>query len=286
MHFDATGRLIRMSTQDKKRVYVYSAVVNVNGTLISLFEMINSQHDQSSIGSVFAHFRHFCEGTLKRTWPVVGRFISDCSFAIIHAVILQWNSMSLSEYLRKTFKYPSGTFTAKDFSKVVFIHLCKNHWIKLVSMNLKGHLIRGVLRVVILESMSRLMETKSLHEFKNLFRSFLILLLSPSEHEGINEAFRVLSINEKCCDFEVPTITNLAEEIEEHAFQTTDKLTDTPFYVMCSTIIEGVKWELQYVEEGNKNRCHCTEGVCSLKTCDPTITSITLNYTSKFSRLS
>ena len=27
------------------------------------------------------------------------------------------------------------------------------------------------------------------------------------------------------------------------------------------------------------------EGVCTLKTCDPTITSITLNYTSKFSRL-
>ena len=28
------------------------------------------------------------------------------------------------------------------------------------------------------------------------------------------------------------------------------------------------------------------EGVCTLKTCDPTITSITLNYTSKCSRLS
>lgn len=105
------------------------------------------------------------------------------------------------------------------------------------------------------------MEAKSLHEFKNLFRSFLILLLSPSEHEGINQAFRVLSINEKCCDFEVPTITNLAEEIEEHAFETTEKLTDTPFHVMCSTIIEEVKWELQYVEEGNKNRLHCAEFV-------------------------
>ena len=50
-------------------------------------------------------------------------------------------------------------------------------------------------------------------------------------------------------------------------------------FVLALAFIRG----FSYVAVGGTT---VPEGVCTLKTCDPTITSITLNYTSKFSRLS
>ena len=129
----------------------------------------------------------------------------------------------------------------------------------MVSMNLKSHCIGGVLKALILECIARLRDSTSLQEFAKLFRAMCVILLSTKDHEGITNALQILSISTNGPGIEDPTVTNIAEELDEHAFETTEKLTDTPFHTMCARIIEEVKWEIEYTDGENANMRFCPE---------------------------
>lgn len=55
--------------------------------------------------------------------------------------MLGWNSMSLAQYLKVTYKFAAGAFTDQNFKDLVLLHLCKNHWIKMVSTDCKNYSI-------------------------------------------------------------------------------------------------------------------------------------------------
>jgi len=121
VHLDSSGGFIRKQRNVHGRIYVYAGVVNILGMIIPLLQMASVRHDQGAIGELLISFRGFCERQLNKTWPCVGRLVTDCSFATIHAVMVQWNHMTLDCYLRLCYKFLSESCTDHDFGRLVVL---------------------------------------------------------------------------------------------------------------------------------------------------------------------
>ena len=244
-HFDATGKLIRAMHFFGKTVYYYACIVQINNQNILLFGLISCQHDQASIGVIFSKFRQHVEGELKWKWPCIGRIVVDCSFAIIHAIMRNWNSTSLQSYLANCYKYCLGQATTKSWADAVIVRLCKSHWTKNSCNNCKTNCITGRRKAFIVEVLMKLMATISFAEFEAIFQNFVLILLSKAKHKFLVTAFEELDLLKDFADkFEEPKVTNLSEEIDEHAFVSSEQYDSTPFHKHCRRIVTFVEEQI------------------------------------------
>ena len=245
VHGDATGKLIRANVYYGRTIYLYSFVVNVSGTLIPLFQMISAIHDQGAIGEVLSRFRMFVINDLHRKWPCIGRIVTDCSFAIIHAIMREWNGTTLQKYLTACYFYVQGTFTDVDFNEVVIARLCKNHWIKMCCNSLKGYLYEGGKKTVIMESIVKLMECTDMKQFDDTFTNFAVIITCPVNHHIVDKAFSSLSLSPremKTKEFEEPKTVNIADQLDEHKFaDSSETYEHTPFHIHCSRLVDQVE---------------------------------------------
>lgn len=235
VHLDATGQLVRRKPGSGDTVYLYSGVVSINATLVPLFNFISARHDAGSIGVVLSQFKTFCENSLNKKWPCIGRVVLDCSFALILAVMRQWNGTSLAKYLTSCFNYCNGQFSAENLNSLVVVRLCKNHWTKMNCRNCTGHLVSGKKKTVIVEVMSKLIDVESMNQFDAIFSSLVVILLSKVKHQGVIDAFDQLNISPRDLVENVaePDVENIADAIDEHTFTTNLTLYDTPFHLHC-----------------------------------------------------
>lgn len=63
--------------------------------------MITSEHTTASIGDWLNNFKYFATKTNK--WPIAKIIVTGFSWATIHSILLQWNSMNIQSYLKLTY---------------------------------------------------------------------------------------------------------------------------------------------------------------------------------------
>jgi hypothetical protein len=98
MHVDATGKVVRPIEQcEGKRVLYYSMIFQFDNNILPLSEFTTCKHNALSIGTWLLKLKEFLVNENK--WPICNRVVTDFSWAIIVAVIVQWNKMDLMTYL-------------------------------------------------------------------------------------------------------------------------------------------------------------------------------------------
>ena len=158
LYFDATGGIVR-NPIDKKRVFLYSGIIQVPGTnrLCSVLDMISAHHFAKTIFKILYDFRVFCEENNK--WPVFCGVVTDFSFANIHAITLAFNRLTLMDYL-KTCLDLLANHSNIDQIQIVKIHLCCAHFIKIIVKDLEKHYEAGddrdFIRCVMISHISKL----------------------------------------------------------------------------------------------------------------------------------
>lgn len=140
LNLDATGGVVKQIKISEKRIFFYVLVIrtpptrtNDSGNLIELGSAISGTHDQIFIGQFLSFFKSsiFC---YFKKWPVWKRVTSDFSFANMNAVMINFNSIKLIDYI--TMKYKE--WANNDVSKHVLmdLSLCVAHIIKNFSRDL------------------------------------------------------------------------------------------------------------------------------------------------------
>ena len=78
-----------------------------------------------------------------------------------------------------------------------------------------------------------MIDCRSISQF--LFGSLVTILMSSRDHdEGISDSFKTLQLSITSLEsYNDPTVTNIAEDLDERVLTTTEKLSDSPFHVMC-----------------------------------------------------
>lgn len=272
LHIDATGSVVRKFRENQKAVYYYSICIRTppindrdTGNLVDLGSMISSSHTQITIGNFLAVFKAKCMEYFKK-WPFFKHAISDFSYATINAMLLNFESTTLSSYIREKFKQykyglmiPENSFT---------IHLCAAHLIKNFTTTVKTFKF-GVEESKNLKKIFgtffRIYEWKQLLEFISLF---FCLLLNPFKDgdfqktlENLNKYTMSAEINSlelsdtatgkhssEGKDSENDEKNDIYEEENEKVIKTIYK--SSPFYQLCCEI-QNQKEETYKTSLGN-----------------------------------
>lgn len=103
VHIDASGKIVRRPQGEVKVVYYYAATIQPPGSqsIVSVTDMVSSNHNAHSIGNWLRNFKEFCVST--NMWPIVKSRDCGGSKATINAILESWNITDLPEYLNTCF---------------------------------------------------------------------------------------------------------------------------------------------------------------------------------------
>lgn len=137
LYFDATGTVVRSQFAEKKILYYCGVVIVKNlGKLCPVFEMISCEHDTETIYDLFIRVTRYSVNVgMKLKFNV---FVSDFSYATIHAACQAFNNMTLLQYLEMCF-YALKTHVSMA-TKFKRIKLCCAHFMK----NVCKHILESV----------------------------------------------------------------------------------------------------------------------------------------------
>lgn len=104
----------------------------------------------------------------------------DWSWALIHSIMIEWNRISIKQYLNEAYHYLEiGLPFNSDF---VVVYTCCDHFVKQVSNMLQRKLAKEDLRKpFIMENIALMEMGQSLEEFDKIFLNFIFVLLKPDE---------------------------------------------------------------------------------------------------------
>lgn len=174
IHFDATGTVVRKPKDIKcKRILYYAMVVNKNGTILPIAEMISAVHDTNAISIFLKTFRHFLQ--IKRvTWPLFSVVVVDWSWALMNAIMNEWNKMTVSQYLEKVYIILSKKENIR--SNLIVVHSCCAHFQKRISSSISNKFAKYVQnKSLILECMGILIHCNTLEDLDFCYEKFMTM---------------------------------------------------------------------------------------------------------------
>lgn len=183
VHFDATGSVVRKPKDIQcKRILYYAIVVNKNGTILPIAEMITAVHDTVTISIFLKTFRHFVR--IKRfAWPLFSIIVVDWSWALINAIMNEWNNMTVSEYLEKV--YTTLNKKEKIDSNLIIVHSCCAHFQKRISSTIHNKFSKySKSKNLILECMGILIHCDTLDNLDYCYEKFMTILLTSCSKEA------------------------------------------------------------------------------------------------------
>ena len=129
---DATGNCCRAPAGgDYKRILYYAFVVSICGVVLPILEFITSEYNVMEITLCLMRFRYFVEAMKDSCWPYFDIVIVDWSWALIHAIMKEWNDTDIYIYLRRTCNY---VLYGKAYpEKWIIVHNCAVDFLKRVS---------------------------------------------------------------------------------------------------------------------------------------------------------
>lgn len=232
LYWDATGRIVRNLSNDKKRVFYYAAVMNVNNRIIPLFEFFSANHDANTLSTPLINFKEFAKknGLDLNFFDVI---VTDWSLAMINALNLAWNKLNMQQYLHHTYNIITNHRQTKS-PEFLPMHLCAAHFMKIVVKDVveilkqkrfaehqklldksKGarkedkhtKIIYKTTKSFLIKCISILVVAKDLEEFKNFYDKICFVVLHKNQtnevtnnvkylHEKMTHYFSLLEIKE------------------------------------------------------------------------------------------
>lgn len=265
LHIDATGSVVRKLFDSQKQIYFYSICircppVNIRdpGTLIELASMISSSHTQITIGNFLSIFKMKLVQIFKK-WPVFKDAVSDFSYATVNAMLLNFNSNTLTDYLQNKFNMLNNISSNKV---PLEIHLCAAHFMKNFINILKTYKFGKTESRHLKQIFGRFFTMHDWADLQRFLRLFIELLSNPTANASFCKTFDSIKKYVASLEYsEQPDQENTADDILKMKFYETENEKSTksiyknsPFYALCNEIQKEVAGLLQ------KNKQ--TEAVC------------------------
>ena len=137
LHMDATGSIVRKPQDIKcKRILYHVILTKVNTVTIKLAHMITCEQDLPSIKNFLCRYKYFVmeKSTRRKKWPIADAIVIDWSWVYIHAILEEWNQMSITRYLNIMYDYcDKGTIPPRD---IIIVKSCYAHFMKNVSVTI------------------------------------------------------------------------------------------------------------------------------------------------------
>lgn len=193
VHFDATGSVVRKPHPTFKRIYFYSAVIQVAEArrIFPIFSMVSAVHDSNTIFKLFNDFRFFCEG--HNYWPAFLKIVTDFSFANIHAMCKSLNRCTLPEYLDNCYKCLTDLNNNSCFNNFISIHLCCAHFMKMVSNDVDKLSTNFEQRYYFKDIIAIAIQIYNLENFDEYIKNLAIILNSKKTNKYVTRAMEQLS---------------------------------------------------------------------------------------------
>ncbi|KAL1453548.1 hypothetical protein WDU94_009880 [Cyamophila willieti] len=211
IHLDGTGELIKPGNNNEKTVYYYAITCKIGKFTVPLAQFISAEHSTSALKALLEKCFHFLD---VRKTRVAQHIVTDCSFAIINAVLETVNIMNLNRYLIVCYELVhSNRPLQENFkrSNMCFIHLCNAHFIKnLVALTKKYYSSHtgssearpkngGPIKVRrdVVEVFCVLIKTHSYVDIKIVIISLFHILLTPKVEASVTQAINTITEHTK-----------------------------------------------------------------------------------------
>ena len=210
LHMDATGSIARKPEDlECKRIFYYCILMKHDIELLTLAHMITSEHDITCISIFLKTYRSF---VIKcgRKWPFASAITIDWSWAFIHAILQEWNSVTIQEYLNIMYKYCVDDVAPKK--NLIIVKTCFGHFMKRISRAIHREFQKHIaIKAFILECMGLLCLCRNMKQLDEIFKHFATILLAKSEEKANDSIIAISSMIKK----NIRNDNKLSEDINE-----------------------------------------------------------------------
>lgn len=181
-----------------KDPYYFAGVISLNGSYFPICEMHTSLHDSATITNFLVNFRSKYTKLIGK-WPCFEMVVTDCSWAMIHGILLAFNKCSIEYYLHAMYDIAFGKNEHQQFVK---LKLCATHFFKKICEKLKEKFAVKKVRNFYKSAIVKLINSSTFAEFLFYANNLLTLLDSPYFDTKTLKAYRNLTSSKK--NFEMP----------------------------------------------------------------------------------
>lgn len=175
LHLDATGTIIRRPQGVKKNTFYYAGVIRTqNDRVCAVLELISSNHDAGTIGMWLTKFRLYATTVLSR-WPLFFAVVVDFSFALLNAVSIFWNNVTLLDYLNIVYHNLVNNKQPLP-GNLIRISICCCHFFKMVCNDINACFREITLRENFKYKFAVLFDMKNIKDIFEWLKNIYILL--------------------------------------------------------------------------------------------------------------
>lgn len=178
-HVDATGTIARCPQSVSGMMMYYAGVINVpnvdeiTGTNFTFMEMLTNKHTAFNIKLFLMYFKNYYLTYTTVKWPIMDHVVTDFSKALLNAISLGWNNLTLLDYVNLTYEWLHKR-NLDNHTTYVKIHLCYAHLCKNFSNIIKKHfnlkLDTSEMRFKLLNILKLLMHEKKYEQAKTTWK--------------------------------------------------------------------------------------------------------------------
>lgn len=182
-----------------KDPYYFAGIVSLNESYFPICEMHTSLHDSATIANFLINFRSKYMKFIGK-WPCFETVVTDCSWAMIHAICLSFNKCSVDYYLQEMYEKAYGKNECQEFTT---LKLCATHFFKKICEKLKERFEKKKVRNFYKSATVKLINSETFSEFFFYAQNLLTLLDSEYLNSKALKAYRNLTTKHQ--KFEMPS---------------------------------------------------------------------------------
>ena len=138
LHIDATGSVVAKSvSRSTAPIFLSSLVMSRNSAPV--LDFLTNRHSGPWLTAILVNFLSDVQRANSGTTIVPRHVVTDFSYALINAVLVACNRMTLSEYLQHAYDVINGNVAVTDALSRCYISICVSHMIKATADKLRKH---------------------------------------------------------------------------------------------------------------------------------------------------
>lgn len=186
---DATGSIFSQQSHVRTRPLFYAGVIQTSpdGKIVPIFERGSLQHDAAGIGIFLANFKASVLRESKNQWPIFRQVVVDFSFALMNAVLLFWNNLSISEYLALCYSVLENNVNFP--SDKISLKICCAHFLHIITNDINRAFNNKKVKGILKEILASAFKISSYEVFQKWFTNLVVLLCSNYNIKDVQESF-------------------------------------------------------------------------------------------------
>lgn len=154
--------------------------------------MISASHTITTIGGWLRSVRIFLIKELKR-WPVFDSIVTDFSYANINSIMMEFNQMTIPEYLIMTHNWISDKPSIKSENEVTKMYLCCAHLMHIIATDVnKIYGANSAHGKIVIEVIASIFNTPSYETIKEIFKHLCVLLKNKFYTDEVSKSIDIL----------------------------------------------------------------------------------------------